>query len=88
MRKLSVQTFLTLDGVAQAPGGSREDDSDGFTQGGWSVNYWDDRMNEVMGASIEYIDKFAGQASRAVLCGTAAKFWRLRPGARESPALF
>jgi dihydrofolate reductase len=52
MRKLIVSTFLTLDGVMQAPGGPGEDDSDGFTQGGWSVNYWDDRMGEVMGAAM------------------------------------
>jgi len=49
MRKLIVTTFLTLDGVMQAPGGPEEDDSDGFVHGGWSVNYWDDTMNEVMG---------------------------------------
>ena len=48
MRKLIVQTFLTLDGVMQAPGGPGEDDDGGFTQGGWSVNYWDDQMGEVM----------------------------------------
>jgi len=49
MRKLLVNTFLTLDGVMQAPGGPGEDDSDGFTLGGWSVNYWDDLMGDVMG---------------------------------------
>ena len=49
MRKLLVNTFLTLDGVMQAPGGPEEDDSDGFTLGGWSVNYWDDLMGDVMG---------------------------------------
>jgi dihydrofolate reductase len=49
MRKLIVGSFLTLDGVMQAPGGPGEDDSDGFTHGGWSVNYWDERMGEVMG---------------------------------------
>ncbi len=48
MRKLIVSTFLTLDGVMQAPGGPEEDDSDGFALGGWSVTYWDDLMGEVM----------------------------------------
>ena len=43
-----MSTFLTLDGVMQAPGGPGEDDSGGFALGGWSVNYWDDRMGQVM----------------------------------------
>src|SRR5437870_11917213 len=33
----------------QAPGGPDEDRSGGFTHGGWSVGYWDDRMGQVMG---------------------------------------
>ena len=49
MRQLIVQTFLTLDGVMQAPGGPGEDDDGGFAYGGWSVNYWDDQMGQVMG---------------------------------------
>ena len=49
MRKLIVQSFVTLDGVMQAPGGPGEDDDGGFAYGGWSVNYWDDQMGEVMG---------------------------------------
>lgn len=49
MRKLIVSTFLTLDGVMQAPGGPEEDPDGGFAWGGWSVNYWDDKMAAVMG---------------------------------------
>jgi len=49
MRKLTASTFVTLDGVMQAPGGPGEDPSGGFTHEGWSVNYWDDRMGQIMG---------------------------------------
>ena len=52
MRKVIVSTFVSLDGVMQAPGGPGEDDSGGFTLGGWSVNYWDERMGEVMDAAM------------------------------------
>nr|MDT0656421.1 dihydrofolate reductase family protein [Micromonospora sp. DSM 115978] len=50
MRKLVTNTFMTLDGVMQAPGGPEEDTDGGFPLGGWSVNYWDAEMGEVMDA--------------------------------------
>ena len=46
--KLTVQTFLTLDGVMQAPGGPEEDPTGGFTFGGWTFNYWDEAMGRSM----------------------------------------
>jgi len=52
VRKLVVNTFLTLDGVMQAPGGPNEDPEGGFRHGGWSVNYWDDRMGQFVGEAM------------------------------------
>lgn len=48
MRKIITTTFVTLDGVVQAPGGPTEDTTGGFAYGGWSVNYWDEMMGAVM----------------------------------------
>src|SRR5439155_59532 len=48
MRKLVVGTFLTVDGVMQAPGGPDEDRDGGFEHGGWSVKYWDEMMGKLI----------------------------------------
>jgi dihydrofolate reductase len=48
MRKLVVLTFVSLDGVMQAPGGKGEDPSGGFNLEGWTVPYFDEAMGNEM----------------------------------------
>jgi dihydrofolate reductase len=55
--KLVVGTFLTLDGVMQAPGAPEEDQRGGFEHGGWLVPFFDDMMGEVM---VDWIRKADG----------------------------
>jgi dihydrofolate reductase len=54
MRKLIVNTFISLDGVMQAPGGPDEDPTGGFALGGWAVTYFDEEMMERMAAADPY----------------------------------
>jgi dihydrofolate reductase len=76
MRKLITTTFLTLDGVMQAPGGPGEDDSGGFAHGGWSVNYWDDKMTEIMGeATSKPFAMVLGRKTYDIM----AAFWPTAP---------
>ena len=52
MRRIITTTFVTLDGVMQAPGGPEEDPSGGFAYGGWTAgaDFWDEVAGQAMGA--------------------------------------
>ncbi|HKB59256.1 MAG TPA: dihydrofolate reductase family protein [Gallionellaceae bacterium] len=61
MRKIIALTFVTLDGVMQAPGGPEEDTEGGFKYGGWTVPFADERSGAMMREEMEQ--------TRAVLLG-------------------
>lgn len=62
MRKLVVLSFITLDGVMQAPGGPEEDPTGGFKHGGWVAGYFDDFLGKVMaGQMSEPFDLLLGR---------------------------
>jgi dihydrofolate reductase len=72
MRKLIVLTFMTLDGVMQAPGGPEEDTSGGFTFGGWSVGYFDDVVGQAMAEQMGHpFDLLLGRRTFDIF----ATFW-------------
>ena len=58
MSKLVVTTFVTLDGVYQAPGGPEEDRSGGFEQGGWLVPHFDEATGAFMGEVFGRAESF------------------------------
>jgi len=58
MAELTVTTFLSLDGVMQAPGGPGEDESNGFPYGGWLVPHADADMGKTMDEIFTKADAF------------------------------
>jgi dihydrofolate reductase len=48
MRKIRTATFVSMDGVMQAPGGPTEDPRGGFRFGGWTFTFWDEKLGQLM----------------------------------------
>jgi dihydrofolate reductase len=70
MRKIIVLTFVTLDGVMQAPGGPEEDTSGGFAYGGWVVPYFDEYLGNVMGEQMgKTYDLLLGRKTFEIFAG-------------------
>jgi len=61
MRKIIVLSFISLDGVMQAPGGPDEDTSGGFKYGGWIAPYDDEVSGEFMKRQMEPADMLLGR---------------------------
>jgi dihydrofolate reductase len=72
MSRLVVTTFLSLDGVMQAPGAPDEDTSGGFTQGGWTFPYADEDFGRFVVEWITQADAFLlGQKTYGIF----AAYW-------------
>lgn len=71
MRKIIVLSFITLDGVMQAPGGPEEDDSGGFEFGGWVVPYFDEVSHQVMEKQMQPADLLLGRKTFEIF----AAYW-------------
>ncbi|HSX33591.1 MAG TPA: dihydrofolate reductase family protein [Candidatus Saccharimonadales bacterium] len=71
MRKVVVLTFISLDGVMQAPGAPEEDTSGGFAYGGWTVPYFDDDFSgNVMGEQMSMpFDLLLGKVTYDIFAG-------------------
>ncbi|KAA3646678.1 MAG: dihydrofolate reductase [Chloroflexi bacterium] len=68
MRKIIILTFVSLDGVMQAPGGPEEDTSGNFKHGGWSVPYFDEALGQVMGKQTgKALDMLLGRKTYQVM---------------------
>ena len=71
MRQLAILTFVTLDGVMQAPSVPEEDTSGDFAQGGWARSCWDDAMTQVMReAMAEPYDLLLGKTTYDLFAST------------------
>jgi len=74
MRKIIILSFLTLDGVMQAPGGTDEDKSSGFKYGGWVAPYFaeaDGAAGKIMQKQMKSADLLLGRKTHDIF----ASYW-------------
>jgi dihydrofolate reductase len=82
MRKVIVLSFITLDGVMQAPGGPTEDTSGGFAYGGWLPPYFDEFLGAVMEEQMSKpFDLLLGRKTFEIF----ASYWPHHP--EEAPGI-
>ncbi|MGN7707046.1 dihydrofolate reductase family protein [Chryseobacterium sp. 22543] len=83
MRKITVISMITMDGVMQAPGGPEEDTSENFKYGGWTVSYSDELFGEIMQEEMKQTDYLLGRKTFDIFSSywpQHAEFW---PGINE-----
>ena len=83
MRKIIVLSFITLDGVMQAPGGPEEDISGGFEYGGWTAPYGDEVFNTVMQKEMKPADLLLGRKTFEIWADYWPKHENMWPGIND-----
>lgn len=72
--KLTSTMFVSVDGVAQGPGGPEEDRSGGFTRGGWLVPHFDEETGRYMEGLFRQVDAFLlGRKTYEIFAGSWGK---------------
>src|SRR6185437_15934173 len=83
MRKIIVLSFITLDGVMQAPGGPEEDTSGGFKYGGWTAPYFDDAAGKIMAKQMQPADLLLGRKTFEIFAGYWPEHADMWPGIND-----
>ena len=80
MRKITLISMITLDGVMQAPGGPGEDRSGGFKYGGWVAPYGDEVGGKVVEKMMKPADLLLGRKTFQIFAGYWPKHENGWPG--------
>ena len=83
MRKIVVLSMITLDGVMQAPGGPKEDKSEGFKYGGWTAPYGDEVYGKVVQKELQPADYLLGRKTFEIWAGYWPEHGDFWPGINE-----
>jgi dihydrofolate reductase len=86
MRKIIVLSFITLDGIMQAPGGPEEDTSDGFKYGGWTAPYFtaaDEAAGEMMEKQMKAADLLLGRKTFDIFAAYWPEHADMWPGIQD-----
>ena len=83
MRRIIVLSMITLDGVMQAPGGSKEDASEGFKYGGWYAPYLDKAYSKVAEKEMKPAEYLLGRKTFEIFAGYWPEHTDVWPGIND-----
>ena len=83
MRKITVLSMISLDGVLQAPGGRDEDRSGGFKYGGWTAPYGDEEYGKVVQRELQPADYLLGRKTFSIWAGYWPQHGDFWPGIND-----